>query len=621
MIDPAAATSVPRHRLRSWVLILLIGVIAATGGVAAYTTDLWPRLENDTLAMRFQLRPASTPDDIVVVAVDDITFSENENQQWPFPRSDHADVIDQLREAGAAQIVYDVQFTEESDPEEDYALYEALGRARNVVLATTETEKVSLQRRRYIEGITKVFGGESNLRPVHAEAAAANLPTDEGGAIQRFDWSYGGLQTIATVAARRATARPLDQEPFGSKGAWIDFRGPPGTIRTLSFSRVQAGPKYVKGTRTLRAGSFDPASVKGKVVVVGADHETLQDTHSTPTAGHELMSGPEIQANAIWTALHGMPLRSLPIWLEMLIIVGVALFPFVAGLRLRPLAALLLSISVGVGFCVAGYFAFTSGIVLTVTYPLAALILGTVGMVVVSYVSERYERRVMASINEVLEDRVAERTEEVRATQLELISRLGRAAERRDTDTGEHIERMSHLCARVAQAMGMSVEESEVLQHAAAMHDIGKIGIPDRVLLKEGALNAEEWEVMRSHTVIGADVLANSPSPLLQMAETIARTHHERWDGTGYPAGLAGEDIPLVGRICAIGDAFDALTSRRPYKEPWPIADALQELRAQRGRHFDPAVVDAFFALGPLPEPADVPVPRVPAHDPDPARV
>jgi CHASE2 domain-containing sensor protein len=605
MPDLAAVTPAPPRRVRSWLLILLIGVVAATGGVSAYFTDLWPRLENDTLAMRYQLRPTSPPDDIAVVAIDDVTFDENGHQQWPFPRSQHGKVIDQLSRAGARQIVYDVQFTEMTTPREDLALYEAVARARNVVLATTETAEPSIRRRKYIEGLTRVLGGERNLRPAGAEAASANLPTDEGGAIQRFDHSYGGVQTLAVTTARRATGRPVPTSAFGPRGAWIDFRGPPGTIETLSFSRVMDG-------------NFDRDSVRGKIVVVGAAHQTLQDVHATPTAGHELMSGPEIQANAVWTALHGMPLRSVPAWMEVLIIVALALFPFIAGLRLRPLAALLVSVAVGAAFAAGSYLAFTDGFILAVTYPLAALGLGTVGMVVVGYVAERYERRVVASINEVLEDRVAERTEEVRATQLELISRLGRAAERRDTDTGEHIERMSYLCARVGRDMGMSAEESETFRHAAAMHDIGKIGIPDRVLLKEGALDAEEWDVMRTHTVIGADVLANSPSPLLQMAETVARTHHERWDGTGYPAGLSGEDIPLVGRICAICDAFDALTSRRPYKEPWPIADALKELREQRGRHFDPAVVDAFFALDPMPEPADVPVPRVPAHDPDP---
>jgi len=189
MSETVAVISAPTRRVRSWLLILLIGIVAATGGVAAYLTDLWPRVENDTLAMRFQLRPASTPDDVAVVAVDDVTFDENGSQQWPFPRKQHAAVVDQLRKAGAKTIVYDVQFTEETEPEEDFALYDAIARSGNVVLATTETTKPSLKQRRFIEGLTKVFGGEQNLRAAGAEAAAANLPNDGGGTIRRFDWS------------------------------------------------------------------------------------------------------------------------------------------------------------------------------------------------------------------------------------------------------------------------------------------------------------------------------------------------------------------------------------------------------------------------------------------------
>jgi putative two-component system response regulator len=131
------------------------------------------------------------------------------------------------------------------------------------------------------------------------------------------------------------------------------------------------------------------------------------------------------------------------------------------------------------------------------------------------------------------------------------------------------------------------------------MHDVGKIGIPDRVLLKPGKLDAEEWEIMQSHTTIGGTILAGSTSPLLQVAEAIALTHHERWDGTGYPAGLSGEAIPLPARVTAVCDVFDALLSKRRYKERWTLADALAELAAQRGRHFDPAVVDAFLELAP----------------------
>src|SRR4051794_29247541 len=140
---------------------------------------------------------------------------------------------------------------------------------------------------------------------------------------------------------------------------------------------------------------------------------------------------------------------------------------------------------------------------------------------------------------------------------------------------------------------------AELLRHASALHDIGKIGVPDRVLLKPGKLDAEEWEIMKTHAELGASLLADSPTELLQLAEVVARTHHERWDGAGYPAGLAGEEIPLVGRISTICDVFDALTSARPYKEAWPVEDALMEIAAQRARQFDPELVDAFLGLWP----------------------
>jgi putative two-component system response regulator len=135
------------------------------------------------------------------------------------------------------------------------------------------------------------------------------------------------------------------------------------------------------------------------------------------------------------------------------------------------------------------------------------------------------------------------------------------------------------------------------------MHDVGKIGIPDRVLLKPGALEPDEWALMQSHTTIGAEILAGSSSPLLQLAESIALTHHEHWDGTGYPAGLSGEQIPLAARICAVCDVFDALLSARRYKPRWSLEDALGEIQFERGRHFDPALVDAFVAMVPTLDP------------------
>ena len=177
----------------------------------------------------------------------------------------------------------------------------------------------------------------------------------------------------------------------------------------------------------------------------------------------------------------------------------------------------------------------------------------------------------MSVYNELLERRVRERTEELRETQLEVVRRLALAAESRDGDTGQHIERMSRLCERLALAIGWTPTEAELLRHAAALHDVGKIGIPDRVLLKPGKLDPAERTVMETHAAKGARLLADSRSDLLQLAEVIARTHHERWDGSGYPAGLSGEDIPLAGRICAICDVYDALVSPRPYKDPWAV--------------------------------------------------
>ena len=545
-------------------------------------------LEEDAVQVRFRLREPQPPTDMVVVGIDERTFADLRTQ-WPFPRSLHGRVIDRLRRAGARTIVYDVQFTEPTTEREDLALYDAVARARNVVLATGETDE---------RGATNVLGGEENLAAAHARAAAANLPTERGGVYQRFTSSDGGLATIAVVAARQSGGPHLDASAFGTKGAWIDFRGPPGTIPTVSFSDV------------LR-GRVDPARVRGKVVVVGATAPTLQDVHATAVSDDRLMSGAEIQANAIWSALHGVPLRDAPLWLDLLAIVGMAMVPAMLSVRLRPAPAGLLAVVVGGAFAVAAQLAFDAGTVMAVAPPLTALVLGTTAMVGASYFAERVERRRVADANELLERTVLERTEELRDTQLEAVARLALAAESRDENTGAHLERMSRISQRLALAAGMHAGEAERLRHASTLHDVGKIGMPDRVLLKHDHLNGDEQAVMRTHPTVGASILAGSRSPLLKMAEEVARTHHEHWDGSGYPNGLKGEQIPLVGRICAIADVFDALVSERPYKPAWSVEDALAEIQRQAGRHFDPRLVSIFVDLarsGELNREADSPV-------------
>lgn len=200
-------------------------------------------------------------------------------------------------------------------------------------------------------------------------------------------------------------------------------------------------------------------------------------------------------------------------------------------------------------------------------------------------------------VNDYLEVKVRERTEQVRETQLEVIRRLGRAAEFRDDDTGEHIYRVSHYAKHLAQVAGFDEVRAEKLLVAAPMHDIGKIGIPDRILLKPGKLDAEEWEIMQSHTIMGGAMLAGSTSETIKLAQQVALQHHERWDGKGYPNNLKGEEISLEARVCTIADVFDALTSRRPYKDPWTFDDALAEIEKCGGTMFDPELAKMFVGL------------------------
>jgi response regulator RpfG family c-di-GMP phosphodiesterase len=196
-----------------------------------------------------------------------------------------------------------------------------------------------------------------------------------------------------------------------------------------------------------------------------------------------------------------------------------------------------------------------------------------------------------------LEEGVRDRTRHLEQARLEILQRLALAAEYRDDDTGEHTIRVAHTSARLAEALGMASVEVGEIALAAPLHDVGKIALPDSILLKAGALTREEYEQMKTHVRVGADILGGSSSELLHMAERIAETHHERWDGTGYLQGLRGDEIPLVGRIVAVADVFDALTHRRPYKEPWPLERAVAEVLASAGTHFDPEVVSAFASL------------------------
>lgn len=216
-----------------------------------------------------------------------------------------------------------------------------------------------------------------------------------------------------------------------------------------------------------------------------------------------------------------------------------------------------------------------------------------------THLSLKLAQQALKQQNLILDEKVRERTRELEKLQVDIIKRLGLAAEYRDENTGVHIQRVSEFCLVLGMAAGLDEQEAKTLSLASTMHDVGKIGISDNILLKQGRLTPEEYDVMKNHTTIGAGLLSGSEYELLQTAEIIALNHHEKWNGTGYNQKLKGEDIPLYGRIACICDVFDALITKRPYKEAWSFEKALQEIKDCSGIHFDPGLVELFLKLEP----------------------
>lgn len=213
---------------------------------------------------------------------------------------------------------------------------------------------------------------------------------------------------------------------------------------------------------------------------------------------------------------------------------------------------------------------------------------------------EMYDRRRhLESLVQEQTDHLLAKSAELHETRLEIIRRLGRAAEYRDNETGMHVIRMSHFTGMLAQRAGLTDVEADLIMHASMMHDVGKIGISDLILLKPGKLTPEEFEIIKTHTEIGGEIIGDHESELLKLSKVVALTHHEKWQGDGYPRGLAGEDIPLAGRITSIADIFDALTSERPYKKAWSVDDALALIEKEAGRALDPKLVPLFLEMRP----------------------
>ncbi len=368
-----------RRRLRQLALAAVaLGSIAI--GLTLYLTDAMRDTDLDTVDARFTIRGTEDPpDDVVVVQIDDKTFQDL-GLQWPFPRSTHAKLLDRLSRDDPAAIAFDVQFTEASGSKaagplgfasspEDIALIRAVDRAGRIVLSTTEVGP---------HGETAVLGGDIVLKQIGARAGNTNLPPDPGGVLRRILYSIDGLVSFPVATVETATGSTVDPGEFDPDGSLIDYQGPPGTIDTVSYSDVLQG-------RT------DPGFFKDKIVVIGASAPSLQDVHATSTTGDELMSGPEIQANAIITVRDGLPLAVSGEGLDILLIVLMAVAAPLASLRVSPIRSLLV-VALGLLYVVIAQLAFNSGLVLPVVYPLVTLAVSVVATLAVHYVLTAFER-------------------------------------------------------------------------------------------------------------------------------------------------------------------------------------------------------------------------------------
>jgi adenylate cyclase len=368
---PGAPGSRRRSFRRLTLVLFVVNAVILTGlALAAYALDVLDGSELDTIDARFEIRgDLGAPEDVVLVEIDDVTFGELD-RSWPFPRSLHARAIRRLRRAGARVIAYDIQFTEPTAPRQDNALIDAVDRVTGttaVVLATTEVGQ---------GGQTNVFGGDQVVRQTGARAGSSNYVNDSDGVIRRMPYAVEGLESFAIVAAEEFRGRRL---PVREGFEWIDYRGPAGTIESVPFSR-------------LLQGRAPTELLRDRIVVIGATAPSLQDVHPTPMGGGTPMSGPEIQANAIATALAGFPLQSAPEWLNVALIVLLGMVGPGLALWLGPVRAAVLGLLAAAVFAVAVQLAFNGGLIVSFLYPLGSLLLGVVGALAIGVVLGAFER-------------------------------------------------------------------------------------------------------------------------------------------------------------------------------------------------------------------------------------
>ena len=365
-----------RRARRRGAALLLVAALAAGLGVLAYGVHLLRRSELQTIDTRFSIRGTrAAPNDVVLVLISNNTFAEltrdHLQSEFPFPRRYDARVIDNLRRAGAKAIALDLEFAHPTDEADDNALFESLARAHGrTVLAATQIGP---------GGRTEVLGGPAGLREAGARAAESVLVLDSDGVARRVGYSFSGLRSFPVATAEVATGKPVSRSLFDNGALPIDFAGPPGTFKSISFAKVLQG-------------QFPPGMFQGKTVVVGASAAVLQDVHSTATSGSSVMPGAELMGNSIETLLRGAPLKEAPGWLNVLLVVLLGVVVPLSGMRATRLRLMLGAVLLAALFAIAVQVAFNNGLIVSFVYPLLALALGTLGTLGVLYVLEAMER-------------------------------------------------------------------------------------------------------------------------------------------------------------------------------------------------------------------------------------
>lgn len=565
---------------------------------------------------------------VVIVDIDDRSLERL--GRWPWPRGRTAALLDAVRAGGPATVAVDLMFPEPDLDHEDRALAEALGHGPFVLgyqlafdgrgtppaACRFRPVRVALHEAPPARGMADLFRATGALCNVPRLADAApgagflNAARDPDGLLRRLPLlipddarlhpSLALAAVIMTLGVRTLTLRSA---PPGIEGLVLDGRDVPLDARgnlLLRFRGARPSFPYLSAADVL-GGRVPASALAGKVVVVGTSAVGLREVLATPVDTH--VSGVEIHATAIDNLLAGDVLAR-PLWAPGAELLAILVLGPAAGAVLAWAGPARGGLVVAAGAAglwpAAGWFVRSSGFVLSPLFPALAVVLVGVVAAVLGFVVER---------------RQAERgVRDVRLAQDLMMQSLGSLAEIRDTETGDHLQRTQRYARSLGEALAshprfrefLRPETIDLLAALAPLHDIGKVGVPDHVLRKPGGLTAEEYEEVKRHVDHGRRVIERAEtragvesSALLRLVKDIVATHHERWDGSGYPAGLQGDAIPVAGRLMAVVDVYDALVSRRVYKEEVSHEEAVRVITAGRGTHFDPDVVDAFLRVEP----------------------